>query len=178
MDRSTNAYVWMMRAVYAALSCVFLMFHLLPLGQSSNLAFAPDLILGLTLVWVSRRPEFAPVLLIAATALLADLLLARAPGLWAALTLLLSEYIRNRGQRMKSAGFIWEWVRVSAGIAVIFLVNRIVLSVLFVNVPPLAAVLTQFGATVLLYPVITALSAVLLRVRYIEAAETGGRVRA
>ena len=178
VDRSTNAYIWFMRALFAALCCAFLMFHLLPLGQSSTLAFAPDLILCLTLAWVSRRPEFTPVLLIAATALLADLLLGRAPGLWAALTLLLSEYIRNRGRRMKTAGFFWEWVRVSVGIAVIFLVNRVAMSVLLLDVPALGSVMAQYGATIVLYPVITGLSALFLRIRHIEPAETTGRVRA
>lgn len=154
------------------------MFHLLPLGQTSNLAFAPDLILCLTLAWVSRKPEFTPVLLIAGTALLADLLLGRAPGLWAALTLLLSEYIRNRGARMKAAGFFWEWVRVATGIAVIFVANRVAMSVLLLDVPPLAAVLTQYAATIVLYPVVTGISALFLRIRHVEPSEATPRVRA
>lgn len=167
-----------MRIVFAALCCAFLMFHLLPLGQASSVAFAPDLILCLTLAWVSRRPEFTPVLLIAGTALVADLLLGRAPGLWAALTLMLAEYTRNRGYRLKSAGFFWEWMRIAAGIAVIFVVNRVALMVLLVDVPPLMAVLTQYGATTVLYPVVTALSALILRVRHVEPSESPGRARA
>lgn len=178
MDSPGGAYIWVMRAVYAGLCCVFLMFHLLPLGQSGSIAFAPDMILCLTLAWVSRRPEFTPVLLIAGTALLADLLLGRAPGLWAALILLLAEYIRTRGRRLKSAGYFWEWMRVSAGIASIFVIHRIVMSILLLDVPPLGAVLLQYGATVLMYPVITVLSAMLLNIRHIEPSETTGRIRA
>ncbi len=151
------------------------MFHLLPVGQTTNVAFAPDLILCLTLAWVVRRPEYAPALLIAGAALLADLLLSRPPGLWAALVLMLSEYIRSRGNRMKSAGFVWEWFRVSAGIGVIFVANRMAMSMLLLDLPPVPAAFTQYLATVVLYPLIVGLSATLLGVRHRDStdAETG-----
>ena len=155
------------------------MFHLLPVGQSTNVAFAPDLVLCLTLAWVARRPEYAPALLIALAALLADLLLSRPPGLWAALVLLLSEYMRSRGHRMKTAGFVWEWLRVSAGIGVIFVANRLALSVLLLDLPPVSAVFTQYAATILLYPVIVGASATLLRVRHRDSIDAeAGKLRA
>lgn len=179
MGSQAGLHIWSMRALYAAMCCAFLMFHLLPVASPDGLIFAPDFILCLTLAWAARRPEYTPILLIALTGLLADLLLSRPPGLWAALTLLLSEYIRNRGHRMRNLGFVWEWFRVSAGIMVIFLADRIALSIILFDTPPFTLSLLQVAQTVLVYPVIVGFSAFVLRVRHLEAGEVSGdRIRA
>ncbi|MDG2340003.1 MAG: rod shape-determining protein MreD [Paracoccaceae bacterium] len=177
MAERYRTHLWAMRLLYAALCSLVMMFHLLPLGQLATVSFTPDVILCLTLAWVIRRPEYAPILLIAIVALLADLLLMRVPGLWAALVVLLANSIGKKRRRMRSTGFAVEWFRVSSGIAVIFVVQRIALSLLFVEPAPIIANLAQFIATIAAYPLIVALTAGVLRIRkpdLIEA-EAGGR---
>ena len=172
MGNQSGLHLWIMRAAYVLICCAFLIFHLIPIAPSATLAFSPDMILCLTLAWVARRPEYTPILLIALIGLLADLLLSRPPGLWAALILMLSEYIRNRSRRMRTAGFFWEWVRVSAGIAVIFFANRLALGVLLLDVPPFRASLMQYAATFAMYPVLVAVSSVAFRVSYPDIGDT------
>lgn len=172
MGNQSGFHLWIMRAAYVVICCAFLIFHLIPIAPSATFAFSPDMILGLTLAWVARRPDYTPIVLIAVTGLLADLLLSRPPGLWAALMLVLSEYIRNRGHRMRTAGFVWEWVRVAAGIAVIFFANRIALGVLLIDVPPLGASLKQYAATVVIYPLLVAVSSVAFGISYPDIGDT------
>ena len=172
-----SLYLWTMRCLYAGLCGLVVMFHLLPLGQMDTVVFSPDIILCLTIAWVVRRPEYAPILLIAGVALLADLLLMRPPGLWAALTVLLANSISKQRGKMRSTGFGVEWFRVSFGMAVIFVVERIAFGVLFVTPPSLAAGVAEFAATAICYPIVVGVTAGLLRVRKPELIETpaGGR---
>ncbi len=170
--------IWTMRALYAAICSAVIMFHLLPLGQIGWITFSPDIILCLTLAWVVRRPEYAPILLIAAVALLADLLLMRVPGLWTALVVLLADRVGRQRHRMRSTGFGVEWFRVSVGIAMLFILEHLALNLLFVDRPPLPASVLQLSATLIVYPVVVAVSAGVFRVRkpaLIETSPSGRR---
>lgn len=162
-----------MRLLYVVICSTVITLHLLPVGQIGWITFSPDLILCFTLAWVIRRPEYAPILLIATMALLADLLLMRVPGLWAALVVLLANRIGRQRHRVRSTGFGVEWFRVSAGIAAIFLIERFAMFLLLVEAPAFALKAAQFGATVVVYPLVVAVTAGVFRVRKPTLIETG-----
>ncbi|MDG1738511.1 MAG: rod shape-determining protein MreD [Paracoccaceae bacterium] len=178
MAERSATHIWTMRALYSTTCFAVILFHLLPLGQIGWITFSPDIILCITLAWVVRRPEYAPILLITAVALLADLLLMRVPGLWAALVVLLADRIGRQRHRMRSTGFGVEWLRVSVGIGMLFILERFALNLLFVDRPPLPASILQLLATLIFYPVVVGVSAGVFRVRkpaLIETAASGRR---
>ena len=172
MAEKSGVHLWSMRLLYSALCGLVVMFHLLPLGQLGAISFSPDIILCITLAWIVRRPDYAPILLIAVIALLADLLLMRVPGLWAALTVLLADSVSKQRHKMRSTGFGVEWFRVSVGIAVIFVVERVALGFLFVETPPLGASIAQYLATLVAYPIVVGVTSGVFRVRKPELIET------
>jgi len=179
MADQTATHAWFMRLLYVVACGIVIMFHLLPLGQVAWITFSPDLILCITLAWVVRRPDYAPILLIAGVALLSDLLLMRVPGLWSALVVLLANRIGQKRHRMRSTGFGVEWARVSSGIAAIFVIERVAMSVLLIETPPLTLSGAQFLATVIVYPVVVAVTAGVFRVRkpaFIDTAASGHRI--
>lgn len=119
---------------------------------------APDLLILLTLAWVTRRPGFAPALAIAAIFLVADLLFQRPPGLWAGLVLILSEMLRGRSRSLRTLPFWVEWATVGGGLIAITLVNRFTLSMVLVPQASLGLTLLQMALTILCYPVVVLLS--------------------
>lgn len=170
MDRSAS-HNWGMRGLYVFLTVLVLFLHLLPLNTPPDRWPFPDFLIALTFAWVLRRPDYVPTLLVAATMLMADLLLQRPPGLLAALVVLGSTYLRSAAPGMRDLGFVGEWTSVAAVITTIFLVNRIVLSVLSVEQTALAPVVIQMVLTILAYPVIVLLSQNVLGVRRMSSAD-------
>lgn len=146
--------LWLMRAGFAALLLGILFFQLLPLETTPRRLAGPDLVMGFAFAWALRRPEYAPLLLVAVLLLIADLLLGRPPGLHAALTLLAFDNLRSRAPGMRGMPFTVEWFTVSIAIAAVMLGQRLVLTVLLVDMPSLGLQLIQLLATILAYPLI------------------------
>ncbi len=172
------SHTWAMRGLYVFLAFLVLFLHLLPLNTQPDRWPFPDLLIALTFAWVVRRPEYVPPLIIAAVMLMADLLLQRPPGLLATLVLLGSVYLRSSAPSMRDAGFVGEWTSVAAVVTVIFLANRVVLSVLSVEQTALGPVVIQMVLTIGIYPIIVVLSQTVFGVRRVSAANastTGAR---
>lgn len=171
--------VWLMRSLYLGLCLVIIFVHLLPLDTQPRLWAPPDLLVAFTFAWALRRPEYVPVLSVAAVMLAADLLFQRPPGLYAALVLIGLEYVRRRTGALRRAGFAGEWLTVALAIAAMGLANRVVLSLLSVNLAPLGPSLIQSVLTVLFYPAAVLLTEWLAGVRRPAAGEidmAGGRI--
>lgn len=165
MSERSAARLWSMRALFAALCGFVLAYHLLPIAPLSHIFMPPDLILGLSLAWTVRRPEYAPIWLIAIVALLADLLLMRVPGLWAAMTVLAAGYVQRRRGQMQNTGFGVEWAHVCLAVAGAFLLQRVAYAVLILDPLPTAGIFTQFVTTVATYPLMVALTIWVFQVR-------------
>ena len=161
MDNGFDARIWLGRGVFLCLSLALIFIQLLPLNTLPTSWAGPDWLLALTLVWVARRPAYAPLLLIAFIFLLADLLFQRPPGLWAALVVGLSAVLQGRTRGIRNLPLSLEWGSVAAGIAFIALVNRAVLALLFVPQTPLPLTLSQSLMTILCYPLVVAVAALL-----------------
>lgn len=165
MAERSQARLWSMRAVFAALCLGVIFWRVLPLDMVPRGWAGPDFIVALAFAWVLRRPEFAPALLIAAVMLLADLLFGRPPGLWAALVVGGAEMLRARGPGLRDMTFLPEWLSVASVLVAITLAYRLVLSVLMVPQAPLGLSLMETLMTLLAYPLVVLASALVLGVR-------------
>lgn len=154
MAELAPAKVWMNRAVFVLLAFVLVVVQLVPLDMRPVIWAMPDFLLVITLVWVTRRPDYLPILVIAGIFLMADLLFQRPPGLFAALVIILTEALRKRSRSMRAIPLALEWGTVAFGIVAITVVNRLVLTIVMSPQAPLGLTLIQMIATIFAYPVI------------------------
>jgi rod shape-determining protein MreD len=156
---------WTGRATFLGIALVIIFVQLLPLQTLPPNWAGPDLLLTMTVVWVSRRPDHVPLIMIAALFFLVDLLLQRPPGLMAALVLLLTEFLRARTAGFRSLAFGLEWGTVAMGILAITLANRFAMLIVMLPQAPLGLTFSQMVLTILAYPVVAAFAYVTLGIR-------------
>lgn len=154
-----------MRAGFVLLAMVILFFQLLPLETTPRWFAGPDLLLAFACAWCLRRPDYVPMLVLCALFLLADLLLQRPPGLWALLALIGCENLKGQGRTLRDSNFLAEWLSVSVVIIAIMLANRILLAIALIDLPGWGLSLSEAGMTLLVYPLVVAISHWLMGVR-------------
>jgi rod shape-determining protein MreD len=170
----TNMDIWRKRAGFAALTLLIIFAQLLPVETAAPHRWAGfDLLMVFAMAWSVRRPEYVPGPLLAVLFLLADFLLQRPPGLWALLMLLACESLKSRHLSLRDAGFPTEYLTAGAMIVSVYVANRVILSLLFVDLPPLGLYLLQMVVTLAAYPVAVFLTHVILRVRKVSAGDVG-----
>lgn len=157
--------IWAMRATYLALAFLIVFLHLLPLQTLPRQFAGPDLLVALTFAWALRRPDFVPPVLVAAVFLMTDMLFMRPPGLWALLILVATEWLKRRDRAIRDATFVTEWLTVTVALVVVTVIYKLVLGILIVPAGTLFMTLAQLLMTILIYPVMVALSHVLFRIR-------------
>ena len=157
--------LWLMRGGFVLLALVIVFFHILPLDTQPTRWAGPDLILALACAWSLRRPDYVPPLLLAVVFLIADLLLQRPPGLLALLALIGCENLKSRGRSLRDATFAVECLTVAVVITFILVANRIILALVLVDVPGLSLTLSELGMTLLVYPLVVAITHGLMGVR-------------
>ena len=178
MNNASSWRLWGMRASFAALSLLILLGNMLPLHTFPRGWAGPDLLLCLGMAWSVRRAEFVPLPFLALIFLLCDFLLFRPPGLGAALMVYACYNLQNRAFRLRDAGFLAEWSRVAMLVLGVAIVERLVLAVLLIPVPALGLVVSQTVATILCYPLVVFISAIMFGVRVSAPGEIealGGR---
>jgi len=126
---------------------------------------SPDVLLALTFGWAMRRPEYTPALLVGAVFLFADMLLQRPPGLMAALVVLGVDILGRRARASRDMPYLMEWATVLSAMVTVALMYRILLSVFFLQAPPLGLTLIQLGLSIAVYPVVVLVSHFILGVR-------------
>jgi len=163
------------RCLYAllllALCSLVIFARLLPLEPGPSRFPGPDVILALSAAWVMRRPDYVPVLLIAIVLLLTDMLFQRPPGLHTALVVLAFEFLRRRETHMRDLPFAAEWAMVAVALSAVLVVERMVLGLFFIDRVGVGLSVMRLLMTVAIYPLVVLLSASLLGVRRITAAE-------
>lgn len=168
MAERSLPHAWGMRALFVLLALVIMFFHLLPLNLAAVRYAPPDLLFALAMAWSFRRPDHVPALMLAAVLVLADLLFQRPPGLWAAMVLVACEWAKARGdRRQEETGFVVEWVRVAMLIVILTVVYRLVLTTTITEPGPLALAAMQAMFTILIYPLVVAVSHFIFGVRRI-----------
>lgn len=172
MRSPTSArHIWTFRIVFLVLSIMTILFSLLPISLASRGFPGPDLLLALTLAWLLRQPALVPVASIVLVFLAADFLFQKPPGLWTLLAVLVSESLRRRRLQMMEMPFLVEWAAVSAAIMGMIVSERIILLMLFVDLPPLGLSLAHGIVTIAIYPMIVGLSKYVFRLRKLGPAE-------
>jgi rod shape-determining protein MreD len=168
---ATPRHVWTYRAMFLILCLVVITFKMLPLGLNDQGLPGPDLLLALTLAWVLRQPAVVPIGSILVVFLLADFLFQRPPGLWTLLVILVSESLRRRRLTMTEFPFLVEWSAFAGAVFTMIVMDRVVLWVLMVDLPPLGLTLAHGIVTVAIYPAVVAISKFLFGLRKIGPAE-------
>ena len=167
------------RMLYLSTALLMLFLNLLPLGPVSLVLPAPDLLIGLTLCWTMRRPDYVPLGLVALVFFLADVLLMRPLGLWTLIAILATEYLRRQVQQRETLEIGAELVQVAVVLTLAFLAERVMLTLLLTAPPPLLGHITHLLTTLLFYPPLIVISQMLLGVRRLLPGEVdtlGSRV--
>lgn len=162
MGDGASRAIWMHRALFVAIALGLLFLRLLPLGGEAGALPGPDILLCLTFAWTMRRPDYLPVLLIAGVVVLEDLILMRPPGLWTALVVVASEFIRNRVALTRELNFGVEWLLVAGLMLGLLVAYRLVFALLLLPQPGFGFALVQVLWSILAYPVVVALSLLVL----------------
>ncbi|MBA3910826.1 MAG: rod shape-determining protein MreD [Rhodobacter sp.] len=156
---------WLYRALFLALALVLLFLRLLPLGHEPGGLPGPDLLISIILAWVVRRPDFLPMPMILIVILAEDLILMRPPGLWTAIVVLTTEFLRSRIALTRELNFVAEWMLIAGAMLGMMLAYRVVLAVAFVPQPAFGFAIVQFLWSIALYPLVVALSRLVLDLR-------------
>jgi rod shape-determining protein MreD len=156
---------WIFRALFLALALLLLFLRLLPLGATPGALPGPDLLLCLILAWVVRRPDFLPMPLVLAVILAEDLILMRPPGLWTAIVILGTEFLRGRVALTRELNLLAEWMLISGLMLGMMLAYRLVLVVALVPQPAFGFAIVQVLWSIALYPLVVALSRLVLDLR-------------
>lgn len=158
MIRAWIGSLWLHRLIFLGVAIVLTFLRLLPLDTSAGHLPGPDILLCLILAWMVRRPEYLPAPMIAAVVLAEDMLLMRPPGLWTAIVLMGAEFIRSRAALTRELSFGVEWVLVAVVMVLMFLANRLVMTLAFLDQPVFGYALVQIVWSVLAYPAVVAFS--------------------
>lgn len=165
MNDLSQTKLWLMRGSFILLTLALIFFHLLPLETTPRRWAGPDLLICFACAWSLRRPEYVPSVALALAFLLTDFMLQRPPGLLALLALVGCENLKSRARSLRDANFAAEWVTVSLTIVAITFANRLILAVLFVDLPSATLIASELITTLLIYPAIVAITHFVMGIR-------------
>ena len=151
--------------LFGALAALAMFIQLLPINLDPARLPGPDWLVVIAFSWVLRRPDYIPAPLVASLVFLEDLLFMRPPGLWAAISLAGLEFLRGRARFSRALPFGFEWLMFSGVYLAMLVANRIMLAIFFVPPPRLALEGVQLLATIIAYPLVSAISAYIFGVR-------------
>jgi rod shape-determining protein MreD len=126
---------------------------LIPLELAGGMV-APDLVYGLVVAWVIRRPASTPLWAIVALGLFADLMLSRPVGLGALGLVLVAETFRAQAARFTDVPFPLEWLAAAGGFLVMLAGMQLALELVFADPPAVSSLLRHAVATAIAYPLI------------------------
>lgn len=165
MAETSASRPWAMRGVFSLLAMTVIFFHLMPLSLTPSQWAPPDVFLALAFAWAVRRPEYVPALLVAAIALLMDFLFQRPPGLWAVLVLGAVQWAKSLERQPEENGFPYEWANFAVLVIAVMVAYRAVLALTIVDAGPVFLATMQALFTILIYPLVVAVSHFIFRVR-------------
>lgn len=123
-----------------------------PIQPGAGGVFTPDLVFGLMVYWVVRRPEQAGLVIVFFLGLVSDLILGRPVGL-GALTLLISvEILRSQVQILRELNFVFEWLVVMLLLLTTMLIQALLLWITLAPTPGLGAMTMSALITGAFYP--------------------------
>ncbi|MEE9454773.1 MAG: rod shape-determining protein MreD [Paracoccaceae bacterium] len=138
---------------------------MIPMGLTADSMAFPDVLYGLIVAWVIRRPATAPMLLVVFLGVLADAMLMRPIGLWAMLLLISTEALRFVERSFRDIPFLLEWLYISGLLVLLVLLQNLLLFASFSDVPAGFTTFWHVVRTIAIYPVIVAILHWVVRVR-------------
>jgi rod shape-determining protein MreD len=159
-------------ALFLGFGMLSVLAAMLPLAPGGGLV-APDLVYGLVVAWVIRRPRTTPIWAVLALGLFADVMLSRPIGLGVLGLLLASEFFRTRAATLHGYPFPVEWLAASLAFALILAAQQVALTLVFAPRPAFATLATHLVATALAYPLVVLGLAWCLRLRAPQAQRYG-----
>lgn len=164
VDPITSARIWH-RTIFIGIAALVLFLRLLPLSPGTSGYIGPDITLALILAWVLRRPDYVPAFLILLVLVAEDLMFQRAPGLWPLIVLMATQMLRKREEGFRELPFIFEFGLVALILLAMMAAQRTVLFLTVVPQPGLGAQLLHMLQTLVVYPVVVAISAFMLGIK-------------
>lgn len=152
MADASSMQLWSARLTYVGVSFAVIFVQILPIGTTPQGFAGPDLLMCLTFVCATRRPEYVPAVSIACVMLLADFLLQRPPGLAAALTLAGAEFLKRQSPSLRDQSFFAEWLAVTTVLFAVFALHRLTVSLFVLEEIPIKLLAMQVAGTVIAYP--------------------------
>lgn len=152
MSRPRSLPAFAEKVLFVGLGVVAVQATLIPLGPGS--ALAPDLVFGLVIAWVIRRPATAPFWAVLGLGLFADVMMSRPLGLGALGLVLASEWFRLRAARFQAGPFLVEWAAVALAFAAMLAAMQLALALVFADGPGFAALVRYAITTAMAYPLI------------------------
>ncbi len=139
--------------LFLVLGFVAVQAALIPLELAGGLV-ASDLLYGLVVAWVIRRPAATPLWAIVLLGLFADLMLSRPAGLGALGLVLAAEAFRGRAGRFADVPFAFEWLAATLGFVAMLAGMQLALELVFADPPALSSLIEYAVATAIAYPLI------------------------
>ncbi|MEY2991533.1 MAG: hypothetical protein RI946_927 [Pseudomonadota bacterium] len=169
MDNMASSRVWWFRVLFVIVAMGLMFFRLLPLDTRPQNWAGPDILMAFIFAWSVRRPAAIPSILIALVIFSEDLVLQREPGLQAALVIIAAAWLKLSLSYNSDASALREWMLVAAAVVGVTVATRFILIVFFVPLPGLGLHLSQMVATILIYPVVAAVTHFVFGLRPVTA---------
>jgi len=154
MDEVTPFQFWMHRMTYLGLGLLLLMQAILPLDLRAHHIPGPDILYGITMAYVIRRPEYVPLWSVVLIFFLRDVLTMSPLGLGTFVFIIATEAVRLNLLTFREFFFGIEWLWISVIFAAVLLVQNLVLALTLSFSPKLSEILYEFAFTTLAYPLI------------------------
>lgn len=175
MNTSGTRY-WLEVVLFLILGFVAIGIPMIPMGLAADSLPVPDLLFGLIIAWIIRRPETAPLFSVVFVAVLADAMLMRPLGLWALLILIGSEALRFSLRAFRDIPFVLEWAYVAGLLVLMTLLQSVILFVSFSDGYGFSDQTWHVLRTIAIYPVIVAMLHYIFRIRVPKLADRPNRL--
>lgn len=164
------------RALLLVFGLLAVYLPLVPYSLAAEGTGPPDLLFGLVIAWIVRRPDSAPISLVVMLGLLADVLTSRPLGLGALGLVICAELFRSQRSFLVGAPFLLEWFSVTVALLALSVSSFFLLKVTFMDGPSVQQLVGQSLVTAICYPVIVATLHWMVGIRAPEARPHRGRL--
>lgn len=170
----TPTQFWIRRGGFLAIALILQIQALIPLDMTANRIPGPDILFGLTMAYVIRRPEYVPLWSIVLVFFLRDIISMAPLGIWTFIMVISTEIVRSNLQAFREYYFGIEWLWISILFAGALLALQLALFLSLSFTPKFVDQLYQFLFTAGLYPVIVGIMRYGFRIDRPAAGKTDG----
>lgn len=163
MDKTSPKRILANRALYFCLGMLGIFAMLTPIAMTPSVFLWPEVMLLMAFALIIRNPVFVPFWLIGLVFLIGDILLARPLGLGAFTAVLATEFLRKNRPAFVEMLFLGEWFSIAILLLAVGIVRALLLAITLAEGIPFWAYMSQYGLSVLAYPIIVGLVSLLFK---------------